>query len=333
MRSSRKRPTLSLLHVVCAFVLFPILFAAQGSETPFTASAIVTCVNFGTALETGTNLLVLNARASLLIGASDRRVAGAGTITFSGIWRTNHFSVLWGNLRLDNIAGTWNGYLHATNSLQHGHMVMSLAMTAEGSGVYQGLVFRATTTRLDNGPIESTGYIIKDSQEARPYQVKGLRVDRAMKVRGMLLDPLTLGPTGTCGTLVLVVLGSQGGEASYLGRAREEGLGLLDPVTGMGSMMGTSIPVDGEQCGVLRWVAQSTTGLSKLVATNTEKAVVAAEVHFAGGTARFEDATGGFSARVIGLVSSTPVPTVFNSTFQYEAAGAIRFSGSAEEGQ
>ena len=306
--------------------------AAHARETPFTARAVVTWANFGTALETGTNLLMLNARASLLIGASDRRVAGAAMVTFSGIWRTNKHGVLWGNLRLDNSGGTWIGYWHGTNSLENGHALMSFAMTAEGSGVYQGLVFTATTTRFDDGPIQSTGRI-EEAQAPRPYQVKGLRVDRIMKVRGMLLDPVTFGSTGTYRTLAWVVIGSQGGKASYLGGTREEGVGLLDPVTGMCSMMGTSIPADGEQLGVLRWVAQSTADLSRLVATNAERAVVTAEVHFAGGTARFEDATGGFSGRVTGVVSSTPVPTAFDNTFQYEATGAIRFNGAAESDQ
>ena len=331
MKSWRQRPTTILL--LYAFVIGLGPFAAAESETPFTSTSVTTWVNCGTAIDNGTNLMMLNARARVLIRASDQRVAGAGTLTFSGVWRTNELSLLWGNLRLENIGGTWEGYWHGTNCLQHGHMVMSLVTTAEGSGVYQGLVFSATSTRVDYGPIQSTGHIIKASQEARLYHVKGLRVDRAVKFSGALLDPLTLSPTGTRGTVALIVLGSQGGEASYLGRTREEGVGLLDPVTGMCSIMGTSTAVDGEQLGVLRWVAESTTGLSKLIGTNTERAVVTAEVHFAGGTGRFEDATGGFGGRLIGLVSPTPVPTVFSNTFQYEAAGAIRFSGLSDAGQ
>jgi hypothetical protein len=308
-------------------------FAAPRSETPFTATEVATWVNFGTALDNGTNLMMLNARASAVVTASDPRVAGIGTVTCSGIWHTSKVGLLWGSFRLGNIGGTWDGYWQGTNSLENGHVIMSLGMTAEGSGVYQGLVFRATSTAVDSGPIQWTGCIINDRQGPRPYQLKGLRVDRAMNVTGMLLDPLTLNPTGTCRALGWIVIGSQGQEASYLGRTTEEGLGLLDPVTGVCSMMGTAIPVDSEQRDVLHWVAQATTDLRTLATTNLRTAVITAEVHFAGGTGRFKDATGGFNGRVAELVSPTPVPTVFQNIFQYQAAGTIRFNGPVEGGE
>jgi hypothetical protein len=206
-------------------------------------------------------------------------------------------------------------------------------MTAEGSGVYQGLVFHATGTAADSGPTQWTGFIINDRQEARRYQSSGLRLDRAMNVTGMLLDPLTLRPTGTYGALTLIVIGSQGGEASYLGRTTEEGLGLFDPVTGVCSMRGTAIPSDSDQPDVLHWVAYAKTDLRTLVTTNLRTAVVTAQVHFAGGTGRFEDATGGFGGRVAELVSPTPAPTVFQNTFRYQAVGTIRFSGPVERGR
>jgi hypothetical protein len=304
--------------------------AAPRGETPFTATAVATWVNFGTALDNGTNLLMLNARASAMVTASDPRIAGTGMVNCSGIWHTSKAGLLWGSFRWGNPAGTWEGYWQATNSLQNGHVVMSLVMIAEGSGVYQSLVFRATSTGADSGPIPLTGWIINDHQEPRRYKLKGLRLDRAMNVTGMLLDPLTLRPTGTCGALTWIVIGSQGGEASYLGPTTEVGLGLLDPVTGVCSMMGSAIPAQSEQRDVLHWVAQATTDLRTLVTTNPRTAVVTAEVHFAGGTGRFQDATGGFRGRVAELVSPTPVPTVFHNTFQYEATGTIRFSGPAE---
>jgi hypothetical protein len=316
----------------CGVALALAAFAAPAREAPFTATEVATWVNFGTALDNGTNLLMLNARASAVVTASDPRVAGTGTVICSGIWHTSKVGLLWGSFRLVNIGGTWDGYWQGTNSLENGHVLTSVGMTAEGSGVYQGLVFRATSTAVDSGPVQWTGCIINDLQGPRPYQLKGLRVDRAMNVTGMLLDPLTLRPTGTCRTLAWIVIGSQGEEASYLGRTTEEGLGLLDPVNGVCSMRGTAIPADCEQRDVLHWVAQATTDLRALVTTNLRTAVISAEVHFAGGTGRFADATGGFSGRVAELVSPTPVPTVFHNTVQYEAAGTIRFNGPAEGG-
>jgi len=305
-------------------------FAAPERETPFTATEVATWVHFGTALDNGTNLLMLNARASTAVRASDPRVAGAGTVSCSGIWHTSKVGRLWGSFRFGNIGGTWDGYWHGTNSLENGHVVTYRAMTAEGSGVYQGLVFRATSTALDSGPIQWTGWIVNDRQGPRPYKLKGLRVDHAMNVKGMLLDPLTLHPTGTCGALAWIVIGSQGGESSYLGHTTEEGLGLLDPVTGVCSMMGTAIATENEQRDILQWVAQATTNLRTLVTTNLTTAVVTAEVHFAGGTGRFENATGGFSGRVAQLISPTPAPADFQNSFHYQGAGTIRFSEPAE---
>src|SRR5262249_37886000 len=156
-----------------------------------------------------------------------------------------------------------------------------------------------------------------DGQGARPYYLKGLRVDRAMNIQGMVLDPLTLRPTGTSGALAWIVIGGPGGEASYLGRTTEEGLGLLDPVTGVCSMMGSVITAGNEQRDVLRWVAHATTDLRRPVSTNLTSAVITAQVHFAGGTGRFEAATGGFNGRVTELVSPAPGPSEFQNTFQY----------------
>ena len=308
-------------------------FAAPISETPFTATEVVTSVNYGTAVDNGTNLLILNAKASAIVTASDPRVAGIRTVTCSGIWHTSKVGHLWGSFRLSSAGGTWDGYWQGTNSFENGHVLTSLETTAEGSGVYEGMVLRATTTTVDSGPIHWAGCIIKDRQGPRPYQLKGLRVDSAMNVKGVLLDPLTLRPTGTCRGLTWIVIGAQGEEASYLGRATERGLGLLDPVTGVCSMMGTSIAADNEQRDVLHWVAQATTNLRTLVTTNLGRAVITAEVHFAGGTGRFEDATGGFSGRVTQLISPTPTPALFQNTFQYEAAGTIRFNGPPAGGE
>src|SRR5271157_3897563 len=103
-------------------------FAAPGSETPFTATEVATWVNFGTALDNGANLLILNARASAIVTASDPRVAGTGTVSCSGVWLTNKDGLLWGSLHLGNARGTWDGYWQGTNSLENGHVVMSLAM-------------------------------------------------------------------------------------------------------------------------------------------------------------------------------------------------------------
>lgn len=148
----------------------------------------------------------------------------------------------------------------------------------------------------------------------------------------MLLDPLTLRPTGTNGALVRINIVTEVGEATYLGRSTEQGLGLLDPVTGVSSMMGTAMPAESEGRGVLHWVAQATTDPRTLPKMDVRTGVANAEVHFAGGTGQFEDATGRFSGRVVQLISPTPAPTFFHNSFQYEAAGTIRFNGPAEGG-
>ena len=172
MRSWRKMA--KAIPVGYAAALALTAFATPGRETPFTATEVATWVNFGTALDDGTNQLMLNASANALIRASDPRVMGAGTVTCSGIWLTNKTGRLWGSFRLGNIGGAWDGYWQGTNSLQDGHVVMSRAMCAEGSGVYQGLVFRATITAVDNGPIRWAGLIVNDRQGSPPLPVEGL---------------------------------------------------------------------------------------------------------------------------------------------------------------
>lgn len=307
-------------------------FAASRREVPFTATEVVTWVNFGTALDNGANLFILNARASAIVTASDPRVAGTGTVNCSGIWHTNRSGLLWGSFHLSNMRGAWDGYWQGTNSLWNGQVVMSLAMTAEGSGAYYGLVFRTTCTAFDDGPISWTGCIVQDSPGARPYRLKGLRLDGAQETPGMLLDPLTLRPTGNKGALVQIDIQTEVGEATYLGRTTEQGLGLLDPVTGVSSMMGTTMPAESKKRGVLRWVAQATTDLRALPKLGQRKGVAKAEVHFAGGTGQFEDATGRFSGRVAQMISPTPLPKLFHNSFQYEAVGTIRFNCPAEGG-
>ena len=309
-----------------------VAFSASRREVPFTATEVVTWVNFGTALENGADLLILNARASAIVTASDPRVAGTGTVTCSGIWDTNKSGLLWGSFHLSNARGTWDGYWQGTNSLLYGRVLMSLAMTAEGSGAYHGLVFRTTCTAFDDDPIWWTGCVVQDSPGARPYRLKGLRLDSAQETTGMLLDPLTLRPTGNKGALVRINILTEVGEATYLGRTTEQGLGLLDPVTGVSSMMGTTTPAGSENRGVLHWVAQATTDLKTPPKPGQRSGVANAEVHFAGGTGRFEDATGRFSGRVEQTISPTPVPKLFHNTFQYEAAGTIRFSCLAKGG-
>jgi hypothetical protein len=313
---------------ILGFFAFASSLAALASprrEIPFTGTAVATWVNFGTALDDGTRLLILNAKATAVLTASDARVSGAGTVTCSGIWHTNKVGVEWGILHLSNAGGAWDGYWQATNSVENGHVIMSLLLTAEGSSRYQGLVFRSTCTAVDDGPIQCAGCIVQDGQGSRPYQLKGFRLDGAVKITGMLLDPLTLRPTGTRGTLEWIGIVTEIGEASYLGRTKEHGLGLLDPVTGVSSMMGTVMPADSPQGDALLWVALATTDLRTGAAN--------AEVHFAGGTGKFEDATGGFSGRVTQTTSPTPGPTIFHNTFYYGAAGTIRFRGSADGGE
>lgn len=319
-----KKAAIAILGLF-AFASSLAVLASARREIPFTGTAVATWVNFGTALDDGTRLLMLNAKATAELRASDPRVSGAGTLTCSGIWHTNKVGVEWGILHLSNAGGAWDGYWQATNSVENGHVVMSLLLTAEGSSRYDGLVFRSTCTAVDDGPIQCTGWIVQDGQGPRPYQLKGFRLDGAVKITGMLLDPLTLCPTGTRGTLEWIGIVTETGEASYLGRTKENGLGLLDPVTGVSSMMGTVMPVDSQQMDVLHWVA--------LAMTDPRTGAANAEVHFAGGTGRFQDATGGFSGRVTQTTSPTPAPTMFHKTFYYGASGTIRFSGSTDGGE
>ncbi len=134
------------------------VLAAPQKKTPFTQTEVDTWVNFGTALTDGTNLLIMGATGSAAVTASDARVAGNETILASAVWDMNELGPMWGSFHLSNTGGTWDGYVQGANSLENGHVVLSLVATAVGGG---GLVLRSTGTEVDHGNIHWTGYIVR----------------------------------------------------------------------------------------------------------------------------------------------------------------------------
>ncbi len=135
-------------------------------------------------------------------------------------------------------------------------------------------------------------------------------------VFGMLLDPLTLKPTGKIGVLGRGEIVSGIGEDSHAGRIQDEGVGLIDPETGISSMLGRAKTANGD---LTYWVADAGPG------PDPDSKLTIANVHMTGGTGRFTDAVGGFSIRFSETLEPTSDPMVVLGSFSFRGRGTIRY--------
>ncbi len=302
---------------VCTLGLPLAALAAPQTKTPFTHTHVQTITDWGRWLFDGTKLYAMGVTADFVWTASDPRVAGKGIITAAAIWDTNLLGFTWASFQVTNANGTWTGYARGTQSLKDGQYLGSYEMTAAGGGGYQGLVLRMTGTAGNiYAPIESSGYIVAGGPGDLPFVAHGFLAEQLQIIPGVFVEPPTFMPTGM-GVVARADLVGAVEEVSHTGRLSAQGVGLVDPVTGVSTTMGTDIVANGDE---LHWVDSSTLGPA---------GAVMGEVHLAGGTGRFADATGAFSYEMTVTIEPTEDPLVSIVSGSYRATGKMRYSAPA----
>jgi len=180
--------------------------------------------------------------------------------------------------------------------------------TGVGSGTLAGLVARWTITAVDvdlGNPFVGGGYIVeaKGGLGDRPMQSRSEGVESVDLVFFPSQPPMPL-PVANWEILTEVA------QVSHLGRSTNQGLGMLDLITGQVTGSGTLTSANGDQ---LYWVATETS----LGPTGP----VDLTLHWAGGTGRFDAATGAINGPL--ELEPTGDPSLMN--FSLNAEGSIRY--------
>ncbi len=298
---------------------------AEARKTHFTVHEVLTNVAWGIVLTDGTNLFSTGTTMGAEENASDPRVAGLSIVTMNvKLEMTTLAGPMWGSIRYENAGGWWAGYWQGTrtpflDTQGKPHVLSEIRVTATGGGGYAGLVARWNYSGVDTlqtGVFDGSGYIVeaKGGPGDRPLQMKATRVDRLQLHPCMVLDPVTLKPTGEFAVIGTGDIVREVGEMSHAGRYTNQGSGLVDPATGTVTAMGT---VTTANTDLLYWVVEGSMDL--------KTGVFDASVHFAGGTGRFQDAVGDLGGQITEKMEPTEDPMVFLAKFSYSAKGTIRY--------
>ncbi len=213
--------------------------------------------------------------------ASDPRISGTETIRADVIMDLATGTMkYWGTYHLENAHGAWDGYWYGEPSTGTG------VCTTVGSGRYAGLVARWTAA--SHG--QWTGYIVENGPGEVPIDVRGSRVEQFEWSVGAVLNPADMQPTGESALISKVTLVNGEGAATHTGKTTDLAeVGIVtfpdpeNPANAAWSCFGILRAANGD---LLNWVAMGENDLIAGVNSGT--------VHFAGGTGRFEAATGSF---------------------------------------
>ena len=290
----------ALYPVVAGIALGAMLLpgaALAEKKTPFTSKETDTKQDAGLYLTDGKQVCVFDGKSSLVEEASDSRVAGDGWFSvYAVVDLKTGAATFWGQFHIENARGAWDGYWTG-NERQDG-----LVATLRGSGEYEGLVSRWTSTSHGGGIVNWSGYIVENGPGDVPFKMSGLRTEQLEIIQGMVLDPMTMQPTGEFGALGKGTLVAGGGQASHIGIFTDlKEIGLMDLTSGKSWGMGIAEAANGD---LFTWV--SCGGMNSDGAFEFQ-------IFFAGGTGRFEHAVGS----VAGQLDWT--------TYTYKGTGTIRY--------
>jgi hypothetical protein len=312
------------LAILAACTLcLPATALGSGGKTYFKGKETLKFPVPGIQFTDGTSGFIMGWRFYALEEMDDPRVSGDSVIGWNAILDLGAFTgPQWGNFHVENSGGNWDGYWWGAISVGDSGSADYLECTAVGSGEYEGLVARWTYSGegFSSGlPLHASGYIVeaKGGPAARPFLVKGSRVDQLRMVHGVFINPAS-GDLLGFGVLGKVDILKGGGQGSHAGLYTEQGLGLLDPATGAVTAMGFETTANGD---LLHWVASGITTLSP----DGQTAVFEGTVHFAGGTGRFEAASGGFNGFFEEKLEATEDPLASLAKYDYCARGTIRY--------
>ncbi len=309
----------------CALVL-PTVGLGDAQKKYFTGTETFLWPDFGQAQQftDGVTGFVSGFQFHAQERMTDDRLSGESIIGWNAILDLATFSgPQWGSFHLENAGGAWDGYWQGTISSEDGHVTDHIVCTAVGSGNYEGRIavwdYQGKDWSLGN-PLNATGYIVeaKGGPADLPLLGIGSRVDRVQLVPGVFLNPAN--PNEVLREGVLGRIDIQGeAQVSHSGRCKEQGLGIFDPASGAVTGMGNQETANGD---LISWVVGGTTTLSP----DGETAVFTGLGHIAGGTGRFEAATGGFQCNFLEQMEPTDDPLVSVARYTYRVLGKIRYA-------
>ncbi|MCZ7635998.1 MAG: hypothetical protein M5U12_08145 [Verrucomicrobia bacterium] len=260
----------------------------------------------------GVNIFVFRRACVADENISDPRLKGRGSFTYTVDATAGLF---WGRGRIvpDQGGGEWVGCFTATMSPG-----TTIQMTLTGSGDYAGLVARLTYTpgaKPDTLAIE--GYIVeaKGGPGDRPLKVRACRTEQLQMLPCLELDPTTWPPIPyeppRPAAILKALITSETGQITHVGRLSNQGLSLVDPVTGLITGTGTAKAANGDE---VFWVFEG---------AHDPAGVPVGSVHFCGGTGRFEAAVGGFDLEVTQGPEPAEDPWVLELC--YVGSGTVRY--------
>ncbi len=236
---------------------------------------------------------LFDGKSTLVEDASDKRVNGTGWYSaYAMIDLQTGAATFWGKFHIDvdneSGKGSWEGYWTGNGAPD------GLSATLVGSGDFEGLVSRWTSTSHGGGIVNWKGYIVENGPGYVPFKISGWRQEQGVPI---FTDPNQPPPYAKA----IFVAG--GGQASHIGQYTDiMETGLMDLTTGKSRGMGSAIAANGDR---FTWVSFG--------GPNAE-GKFGFEVFFAGGTGRFEHAVGSYAGQI-----SAP------GAYTYEATGKIRY--------
>lgn len=293
---------------------------AEAKKTYFTATAgLMTQVDPGTAYTDLQKLYIRDAVSTYVVVASDPRIAGPVEVHLSAVFDLEPTTGqllggrFWGWDIWNRGDGAWHTWAVGTRTLftdEQGNTYArtTIVETGVGSGSLAGLVFRLTFAAVDaeqGGSFEGEGYIIeaKGGPSDRPVQSRSEGVESVEMVFFPFPEPTPL-------PVVKWQILDEVAQVSHLGCSSNEGLGMLDLLTGAVTGSGTLTSANGDQ---LYWVA---TGTSLGPAGPVDLTL-----HWAGGTGLFDAAVGAIN----GPLELEPTGDPSLMEFRLKAKGNIRY--------
>ena len=284
----------ALYPVVAGLALGAMLLPATAlaeKKTAFTSTETDKTQNFPWfANGPATELYMFDGKATFDMVSSDSRVAGSGWYSMYAIYNlTNGAATLWGQYHIENGGGAWDGYWSGSET-QDGFMA-----TLVGSGEYEGLVSRWTSTAHGSKVLEWSGYIVENGPGEVPFKNSGWREEN--------VELISMTPPFAKATS----FGAGAGQGSHLGIFTDvKEVGLMNLLDGTGRGTGIAKAANGD---LLTWVS---------FGAMDSNGNFGFKIFFAGGTGRFEHAVGSWEGE---FKYTTPTRYTYRDT----GTGTIRY--------
>jgi hypothetical protein len=303
----------AVLAVCTAAAALTVL--AGPEKTYFTVVDNPVSSSMGQMFTDGSQMFILGAESTYNEVATDPRLTGPKVIHCDAMFDLPSMTGrMWGRSHKEHPDGAWDGYWTGTRTAFTDpdgtpHVRSTIVSVAVGSGAFEGLIARWDLSAVDAGPgtaMTGTGYIVEaeGGPGQRPMKWKATRTEQLTIHLGKFLPSETFGAMATFDFL------SDSGVGTHLGQLVNHGSGLIDLNTGLITGAGY---LSGANSDEILWVATGDAATGN----------VEINVHFAGGTGRFESAIGGVDYSVqVALEGPGPVYVI---DYGYSTAGSIQY--------